>query len=63
MKDFELDDVYTPEVAVRLAVRYIADLLKLFPKSSRGAGRLQYRRAERRAMDLARSIERRRPAA
>jgi peptidoglycan lytic transglycosylase len=31
MKDFELDDVYTPEVAVRLAVRYVADLLKLFP--------------------------------
>lgn len=33
MKDFELDDVYTPEVAVRLAVRYVADLLKLFPKN------------------------------
>ncbi len=31
MKGFELDDVYTPEVAVRLAVRYVADLLKLFP--------------------------------
>ena len=31
LKDFELDDVYTPEVAVRLAVRYVADLLKLFP--------------------------------
>ena len=31
MKEFELDDVYTPEVAVRLAVRYVADLLKLFP--------------------------------
>lgn len=31
MKDFELDDVYMPEVAVRLAVRYVADLLKLFP--------------------------------
>jgi soluble lytic murein transglycosylase-like protein/TolA-binding protein len=30
LKDFELDDVYTPEVAVRLAVRYVADLLKLF---------------------------------
>jgi soluble lytic murein transglycosylase len=33
MKSFELDDVYTPEVAVRLAVRYVADLLKLFPKN------------------------------
>jgi soluble lytic murein transglycosylase len=31
LKNFELDDVYTPEVAVRLAVRYVADLLKLFP--------------------------------
>lgn len=31
LKSFELDDVYTPEVAVRLAVRYVADLLKLFP--------------------------------
>jgi len=31
MKNFELDDVYTPEIAVRLAVRYVADLLKLFP--------------------------------
>jgi soluble lytic murein transglycosylase len=31
MKGFELDDVYMPEVAVRLAVRYVADLLKLFP--------------------------------
>jgi soluble lytic murein transglycosylase len=29
--DFELDDVYEPGVAVRLAVRYVADLLKLFP--------------------------------
>lgn len=34
MKNFELDDVYTPEVAVRLAVRYVADLLKLFPNNS-----------------------------
>jgi soluble lytic murein transglycosylase len=33
MKNFELDDVYTPEVAVRLAVRYVADLLKLFPNN------------------------------
>ena len=31
IKGFELDDVYIPEVAVRLAVRYVADLLKLFP--------------------------------
>jgi len=31
LKDFDLDDVYSPEVAVRLAVRYVADLLKLFP--------------------------------
>lgn len=31
MKNFDLDDVYTPEIAVRLAVRYVADLLKLFP--------------------------------
>lgn len=33
LKNFELDDVYTPEVAVRLAVRYVADLLKLFPEN------------------------------
>jgi soluble lytic murein transglycosylase len=33
MKGFELDDVYNPEVAVRLAVRYVADLLKLFPNN------------------------------
>ena len=33
MKGFELDDVYLPEVAVRLAVRYVADLLKLFPEN------------------------------
>jgi soluble lytic murein transglycosylase len=33
MKGFELDDVYEPEVAVRLAVRYVADLLKLFPNN------------------------------
>ena len=31
IKGFELDDVYMPEIAVRLAVRYVADLLKLFP--------------------------------
>ncbi len=28
---FELDDVYEPDVAVRLAARYVADLFKLFP--------------------------------
>jgi soluble lytic murein transglycosylase len=33
LKSFELDDVYEPEVAIRLAVRYVADLLKLFPKN------------------------------
>ena len=33
IKEFELDDVYTPEVAVRLAVRYVANLLKLFPNN------------------------------
>jgi soluble lytic murein transglycosylase len=33
MKGFELDDVYNPQVAVRLAVRYVADLLKLFPNN------------------------------
>jgi soluble lytic murein transglycosylase len=33
MTGFELDDVYEPEVAVRLAVRYVADLLKLFPNN------------------------------
>ena len=31
IKDFELDDVYNPEIAVRLAVRYTANLFKLFP--------------------------------
>ncbi|HJZ68909.1 MAG TPA: lytic transglycosylase domain-containing protein, partial [Blastocatellia bacterium] len=33
LKHFELDDVYTPEVAIRLAVRYVADLQKLFPNN------------------------------
>jgi soluble lytic murein transglycosylase len=33
IKNFELDDVYDPEVAVRLAVRYVANLLKLFPEN------------------------------
>jgi soluble lytic murein transglycosylase len=31
LQRFELDDVYEPDIAVRLAVRYVADLLKLFP--------------------------------
>jgi peptidoglycan lytic transglycosylase len=33
LKNFELDDVYEPELAIRLAVRYVVDLLKLFPKN------------------------------
>ncbi|MFY9607628.1 MAG: transglycosylase SLT domain-containing protein [Blastocatellia bacterium] len=33
LKNFELDDVYEPEVAIRLAVRYVVDLLKLFPRN------------------------------
>jgi soluble lytic murein transglycosylase len=33
LQRFELDDVYEPEIAVRLAVRYVADLLKLFPNN------------------------------
>jgi len=33
MRGFDLDDVYEPEVAVRLAVRYVANLLKLFPNN------------------------------
>ena len=28
---FELDDVYDPQIAVRLAVRHVSDLFKLFP--------------------------------
>ncbi|HJQ25324.1 MAG TPA: transglycosylase SLT domain-containing protein [Blastocatellia bacterium] len=31
IKDFELDDVYEPETAVRLASRYVGDLLRMFP--------------------------------
>jgi soluble lytic murein transglycosylase len=31
IRDFELDDVYEPDVAVRLAARLVADLFKLFP--------------------------------
>ena len=33
LKNFELDDVYEPEVAIRLSVRYVVDLLKLFPQN------------------------------
>ncbi len=33
IRDFELDDVYNPEIAVRLAVRYTANLFKLFPNN------------------------------
>ncbi len=33
LNNFELDDVYEPDVAVRLAVRYVADLLQLFPNN------------------------------
>lgn len=31
LKGFELDDVYEPETAVRLASRYVGDLLQMFP--------------------------------
>jgi Soluble lytic murein transglycosylase and related regulatory proteins (some contain LysM/invasin domains) len=31
IKDFALDDVYEPETAVRLASRYVGDLLQMFP--------------------------------
>ena len=31
IKNFRLDDVYDPTMAVRLASRYVADLFKLFP--------------------------------
>lgn len=30
LKNFELDDVYEPEIAVRLAVRYVAELQQMF---------------------------------
>ena len=33
MKHFELDDAYSPEIAIRFAVRYVADLQKLFPNN------------------------------
>lgn len=31
LNNFQLDDVYAPDVALRLASRYVADLAKLFP--------------------------------
>src|SRR2546423_14628784 len=31
LKDFALDDVYEPDTAVRLASRYVGDLLQMFP--------------------------------
>jgi soluble lytic murein transglycosylase-like protein/TolA-binding protein len=31
IKDFALDDVYEPDLAVRLASRYVGDLLQMFP--------------------------------
>ncbi len=31
IKNFKLDDVYDPQIAIRLAVRYVAGLFKLFP--------------------------------
>ncbi|HVG21227.1 MAG TPA: tetratricopeptide repeat protein [Blastocatellia bacterium] len=34
IKNFELDDVYEPEVAIRLASRNVANLLKQFPDNS-----------------------------
>ncbi|HET9529023.1 MAG TPA: transglycosylase SLT domain-containing protein, partial [Blastocatellia bacterium] len=34
MTGFRLDDVYNPEIAIRLAVRYVSDLLKLFPENA-----------------------------
>ncbi len=33
IKNFELDDVYEPEIAIRLAVRNVADLSKEFPNN------------------------------
>ena len=33
IEKFELDDVYDPRIAVRLAVRHVADLFKLFPNN------------------------------
>ena len=34
LKNFRLDDVYDPDVAIRLASRYVAELFKLFPDNS-----------------------------
>ncbi|MEW6129998.1 MAG: tetratricopeptide repeat protein [Acidobacteriota bacterium] len=34
LNGFELDDVYEPEIAVRLAARYVYDLQTLFPNNS-----------------------------
>src|SRR5205085_8434646 len=31
IKNFALDDVYEPETALRLASRYVGDLLQMFP--------------------------------
>jgi soluble lytic murein transglycosylase len=33
IEKFELDDVYDPQIAVRLAVRHVADLFKQFPNN------------------------------
>ncbi len=33
LEKFELDDVYDPQIAVRLAVRHVADLFRLFPNN------------------------------
>ena len=33
LEQFELDDVYDPQIAVRLAVRHVSDLFKLFPNN------------------------------
>ncbi|HWP42772.1 MAG TPA: transglycosylase SLT domain-containing protein [Blastocatellia bacterium] len=37
IEEFELDDVYNPEIAIRLATRYVSDLLKLFPGNAYAA--------------------------
>jgi soluble lytic murein transglycosylase len=34
LEDFELDDVYEPQVAIRLAARHVAGLFKRFPRST-----------------------------
>jgi soluble lytic murein transglycosylase len=33
LQNFELDDVYDPQIAVRLGVRHVADLFKQFPNN------------------------------